>query len=98
MIKRLHFILISALMSLSFTHLKAQSLNNATIEGTITDASGKPLAGVTIVAIHKPSGTQYGATTRDDGHFNLAGVRIGGPYKIVATSVGYTEQHSDSIF
>lgn len=97
MLTPLRFI-VAALCLLLSTNIFAQSMNSAIIEGTVKDSNGNPIAGVTVVAIHQPSGTQYGTTSRDNGHYNLPGVRIGGPYKVVATSVGYGEQHADSIF
>jgi outer membrane receptor for ferrienterochelin and colicin len=66
------------------------------ILGTVTD--GKTgLAGATVVALHTPSGTRYTTTTRKDGRFNLAGLRIGGPYTITISYVGYKTDKQDNI-
>src|SRR5579862_3407921 len=66
------------------------------ILGTVTD--GKTgLAGATVVALHTPSGTRYSTTTRKDGRFNLAGLRIGGPYTLFITHVGYKQEQQEGI-
>ena len=36
-----------------------------------------------------PLGTTYGNATRDNGQFDLLNMRIGGPYKIKISFVGY---------
>jgi Carboxypeptidase regulatory-like domain len=55
-----------------------------------------PLAGATVTAVHTPSGSTYKTTTRSDGRFNLPNVRIGGPYTVTVSYVGYqTSQHDE---
>ena len=67
----------------------AQSVTGANINGTVTDSDGESLPGATVIAIHEPSGTEYGTTTRSDGRFNIRNVRVGGPYTVRATFVGF---------
>lgn len=67
------------------------------IQGLVTDGTN-PLVGATISAVHEPTGTIYNTTTRKDGHFNLANLRIGGPYTIKVTNVGFKEQTQDNVF
>ncbi len=67
------------------------------IQGTVNDESGIPLAGATVVANHTPTGTKYSTTTRADGRFNLGNVRVGGPYTVKVSFVGFTEQTQSDI-
>lgn len=60
------------------------------MNGTVTSESGELLNGATIVAIHEPSGTQYGTVTNIDGRFSLQGMRPGGPYSVTVSFVGYS--------
>ncbi len=59
------------------------------ISGTVTTENGESLPGANIVAVHEPSGTQYGTITNIEGQFVLQGMRPGGPYKVVISFVGY---------
>jgi hypothetical protein len=77
--------------------LNAQ-VTTAALNGIVLDKGGEPLIGATIVATHVPSGTQYGTTTLVNGRFNLANMRVGGPYKIEATYVGFENQTFDDVF
>jgi Carboxypeptidase regulatory-like domain/TonB dependent receptor len=56
------------------------------------------LGGATVVALHTPTGTRYTTTTRKDGRFNLAGLRVGGPYVLTITYVGFKEEKQEGIF
>ena len=60
------------------------------ISGRITSGN-ESLPGAAIVAVHVPSGTQYGTVTNADGRFSLMGMRTGGPYKVEVSFVGYTK-------
>ncbi|MBW7841632.1 MAG: TonB-dependent receptor [Ignavibacterium sp.] len=72
----------------------AQGVTTSAMNGTIIDAKGDPLPGANIIAVHSPSGTQYGTTSRIDGKYNLNGLRTGGPYIVTVSFVGYKSQES----
>ncbi|HRI00459.1 MAG TPA: carboxypeptidase regulatory-like domain-containing protein [Saprospiraceae bacterium] len=80
-----------ALVCISFVFSNAQGVTTAQILGQITDSKGEPLVAATIQATHVPSGTIYGVYTREDGRYNIPNVRIGGPYTLKVTYVGYKE-------
>ncbi len=90
------FLLISLL--LGTVVLTQAQITTATIYGNISDGDGKPLFNATVVAEHLPSGTQYGTTTLENGRYNLPNLRIGGPYKLSSSYVGYTMESVDSIY
>ncbi len=68
------------------------------ISGLAQDAKGEVLIGASIIATHIPSGSQYGAVTREDGRYNLIGLRVGGPYSVVTSYVGYQNDVKENIF
>ncbi|MBO0930492.1 TonB-dependent receptor [Fibrella aquatilis] len=76
---------------------KAQ-VTSAAINGFITDAKGEGLPGATVVAIHTPSGTRYGAVTNGKGVYTLPSVRVGGPFTITATYVGFKDEVTNDVY
>ena len=68
----------------------SQGVTTAAINGTVSDAAGDGLPGATVVAVHQPSGTRYGVATRSDGQYDLRNLRVGGPYTVTVSFVGYT--------
>ena len=69
-----------------------QGSTTSSLTGRIADSKGQPLPGTTILAIHVPSGSQYGALTNNEGFFTIQGMRPGGPYKIEASFIGYSKK------
>lgn len=57
--------------------------------GRINDDKGEGLIGATVKATHVPSGTVYGTVTRTDGNYTIPGMRIGGPYKVEISFIGF---------
>ena len=72
-----------------------QGVTTSALTGTVTGTDGQPITTATVVAVHLPSGTQYRASVTSSGRYNLPNLRVGGPYKITATSIGY-EPRSES--
>ena len=84
------FLVLGGLLSLTAIHqTQAQGSTTAAINGTVTDQAGEPLLGATVVAVHQPTGSQYGNVTNTAGQFTLANMQVGGPYTITVTFVGY---------
>ncbi|MDX1639176.1 MAG: TonB-dependent receptor [Balneolaceae bacterium] len=93
--KRYGFLLI-VLLLLPFT-VYSQGSTTATITGRVIDQDGEPLAGANIIATHEPTGIEYGTTSRADGRYTLKNLRVGGPYHIVASFVGFKKARKENI-
>jgi hypothetical protein len=76
----------------------AQGVTTASLNGLVQDTDGNPLPGANVIALHVPSGTNYGASTRDNGLFNLPNLRVGGPYTVTVSYIGYNPQKEENIY
>ena len=84
------------LIFITFLNVNAQETTSE-IQGTVTTQK-QILSGASVVAIHTPTGTTYKTTTRQDGRYNLPNLKIGGPYKVTVTYVGYTSLSEEDIY
>ncbi len=98
MIKQTKLFLVISIMLIACGTLFSQGLTTASLNGIVKGADGEFLPGANVIAVHTPSGTQYGASTRENGLFNLPNLRIGGPYTITVSFVGYNPQKREDIF
>jgi len=85
------------LFMLGFVLASAQ-VTTSNIKGLVQGEESEPLPGSNVVAIHTPTGTKYGAATNIDGRYNLLNLRVGGPYTITISYIGYKEQVFDNVF
>ena len=83
--KHLFFLILSLVM----IGTASAQVTTSSINGKVTDSNGEVLVGATVIAVHNPTGTQYGALTNVDGRYNIQGMRTGGPYTITVSYVGY---------
>jgi len=75
----------------------AQGVTTGAIAGIVSDSIRGPLEGARVVAVHGPSGTTYAAITRADGRFTIPGMRVGGPYRVSASRVGYRQEVQNGV-
>src|SRR5436853_6161782 len=78
--------------------LHGQGVTTAAMSGVVLDQNGSPLADANVVALHVPSGTQYRAVTRTGGAYNIPNMRVGGPYRVTATRIGYRAHAQENLF
>lgn len=77
--------------------LYAQGVTTSAMTGIVTNDKGEPLEAANVIAVHTPSGTRYGASTRENGQFNMPNMRVGGPYTVTVTYVGYRSESQENI-
>lgn len=66
------------------------------IQGIVTDENSQGLYGANVVAKHLPTGTISGTMTLESGRFSLQNLRVGGPYTITISYLGYkTIEYND---
>jgi len=80
--------LLIFVLSVIATVAAVAQVTTSAIAGTVTDRQ-EELIGATIVATHTPSGTTYGTVTNANGKYNIQGMRVGGPYTIKVSYIGY---------
>ena len=73
-------------------------VTTANISGVVYDNANQLLPGANVTAVHSPTGTNYGGVTDFDGRFNLNNLRVGGPYRIMISYVGFKKQFIDDVF
>lgn len=93
----LHMFLLGVFAAFATTAF-GQGTTNASVNGRVTDASGETLPGATVVAVHTPSGSRYGNVTDAKGFFRIPNMRVGGPYTVTVTFVGYKEYKQENLF
>jgi hypothetical protein len=77
--------------------LHAQGVTTAAVGGLVTGANRAPISGAIVTAVHQPSGTSYQGLTRTNGRYSIPGMRVGGPYRISVTFIGYEEQVRENV-
>ena len=94
--KRLFF-LIATLLTLSLTALAQVTTSGISGKVTMNDEKGEAVIGATVLAVHGPSGTRYGAVTNAEGRFTIQGMRAGGPYTVTVSYIGAQTKSFDKI-
>jgi hypothetical protein len=57
-----------------------------------------PLTGATVTAIHVPTGTKYATSSRKNGYFNIPNMKVGGPYAVTVSYIGYKDEVQQDIY
>ncbi len=90
-------LLLISLMLTAGVAVLAQGVTTASISGRVSSGT-EGIPGANIVVTHMPSGTTYGSVSLADGRYRIPGMRVGGPYTLKISFVGYKEQVFENIF
>jgi len=90
-------ILLLAVLIFGSPAAHGQGSTTSSVRGKVTDSNGEPLPGANVVAVHVPSGTEYGTSTNENGRYRLSNLRVGGPYRITASFVGYQSKREEEV-
>lgn len=92
--KLLRFALL--LVTVLFTYSAIGQVTTSSMTGRIS-GNNETLPGATVIAKHVPSGTTYGTVTNEDGRFTIQGMRVGGPYSVDISYVGFHSTRYENI-
>lgn len=95
MLKRMRSFLVLVMLLLTTT-VSAQVIT-ASMSGKVVDASNESLIGATVRAVHTPTGTIYNTVTQSNGQYRFQNLRIGGPYTVEFSYVGFNPEKVSNI-
>lgn len=99
---KLKYLLAASVVSLSATAIlpapvMAQQITSS-IQGTVEDGNGMPLAGATVVVTDTRTGASRTSVTGADGRFSTTNLVVGGPYTISANAAGFEGQSVTEVY
>ena len=93
--KRMRSFLVLAM--LFFVIAVNAQVTTASMGGKVVDATNEPLIGATVRAVHNPTGTVYNTITQSNGQYRFQNLRIGGPYTVEFSYVGFNPEKVSNI-
>ncbi|WP_103068401.1 TonB-dependent receptor [Aquimarina sediminis] len=87
-----------AILLLFFGGTILAQVTTSNIRGKVFDDQNIALMGADVIVIHTPTGTKYGGITNGDGRFNLLNLRVGGPYTITISYLGFNNYQQNDVF
>lgn len=90
-------LLLIALVCFSYSSY-SQGVTTSAMKGKVVNTSGEDIFTANVLVTHVPTGTQYGTITGEDGRFNIRNMRVGGPYSIKVSFIGYKDEVLNNIY
>src|SRR5438067_8716326 len=90
-------VVLAAVCVLIAPALLAQ-VTTGNIGGTVTaKQDNAALPGVTVEALHVPTGTRYTTVSGANGYYQILNARVGGPYRVTATLEGFRATTAEKV-
>jgi Carboxypeptidase regulatory-like domain/TonB-dependent Receptor Plug Domain len=89
-------VMVCALL-LATTPIFAQVTTGGIAGTVVSDADNSALPGVTVEAVHTPTGTRYSTVSGAGGRYTLPNVRVGGPYKVTGSLEGFKPANTTGV-
>ena len=70
----------------------------SSIKGTVKSSDLQSLPGASVLAVHTPTGSKYSSMSNEEGRFNMLNMRVGGPYTVTVTFVGFQTQTYKEVY
>jgi hypothetical protein len=96
MISRKIFGFVLALLVLGFSHALFGQAVNATLLGTVTDATGAAVANVKVTAVEAATGAIHMSATNESGNFTFPDLQPG-TYTVTAEAKGFKRESHENI-
>ena len=90
-------IVLAAIAFVAITPAALAQVTTGALTGMVMSSDGSALPGVTIEAVHVPTGTRYSDVSGATGRFNIPNVRVGGPYEVTASLEGFQSFKASAI-
>ena len=89
--------IMMSLLSLFVTITSFGQITTSTLSGVVKNETGEVLVGATVHAVHQPTGSEYKSSSNKSGFYTIPAVRVGGPYVIHVSYVGYKKNEVTDI-
>lgn len=96
--KLIRNVLAMAILMLFAVNSFGQGSTTSAINGKILDDSNQPLPGATVIAVHTPTGSQFGGISDEKGFFRIPNMNVGGPYEVTISFIGYANFQQNDIW
>ncbi len=96
MVKSYIFLLLNLCAWISFS--LGQGVTNGSLSGKIANRDDEPLSEARIKAIHQPTNSVYNTTSRENGRYGIDNLKVGGPYEIIVSHIGFKKAVKDNVF